>query len=45
MNAVCFSFGELDVADDVRIGYILSLRVVCLERKKMVLVPSTRLEG
>ena len=40
-----FSFGELDVADEVGIGFFWSLGKVCLETKKMVSVTSTRLEG
>ena len=44
-NTVRFYFGELDVADEVGIGYFLSLGVLCLETKKMVSVPSTRLDG
>ena len=39
------SLGDLDVADKVGIGYVLSLGMVCLETKKMVLVPSMRLDG
>ena len=37
------SIGELDVADEVGIGF-LSLGMVCLETKNMVSVPSTSLE-
>ena len=40
-----FSFGDLDVAEKVGIGYFLPLGMACLETKKMVSVPSTRLEG
>ena len=40
-----FSFGELDVADEVGIGYFLYLGMVCLDSKKMVSFPSTHLVG
>ena len=43
-NAVCFSTGELDVADKVGKGYFLSLWMVFLETKKIVLVLSMCLE-
>ena len=42
---MCFSLGELDVADKFGIGFFLSLGMVCLDTNKMVLVPSMRLEG
>ena len=45
VNAVCLSFGGIDVEDKVGIGYFLPLGVECLETKKMVLAPSTSLEG
>ena len=40
-----FSLEELYVTDKVGVGYFLSLGMVCLETKKMVLVPSMCLEG
>ena len=44
-NTVRFSLGELDITEKVDMGYFLSLGLVCLDTKKMVLVPSMCLEG
>ena len=42
---MCFSLGDLDVTDKVGICIFFFEGIVCLETKKMVLVPLMRLDG
>ena len=42
---MCFGLGQIYVTDEVVIGDFLPLGIACLETKKIVLVPSTFLEG
>ena len=42
---MCFSLGQLDVADKVDVGYFFTLGDGLFGDKKSVLVPSTPLEG
>ena len=44
-NAICFGLGQLDVAEEVGVGIFLTLGIAYFETKKIVLAPSTRLEG
>ena len=42
---MCFGLGQLYITEEVGVGDFSPLGMACLETKKIVLVPSTRLEG